>query len=172
MHISTALLPLLLPLTLAAHLRVLIPSSSTLPNPTTLPPSTTASLTTLSHIIKTPLRADNTFDFRNVSTGSYLLDIHCATHAFAPLRVDVHDGLKLQDGQVRDVANVEVWGTFRGNEWGNKGEVVAVRDVDGDGEGKVWGFEVRVAGGKEYFLERSGCEFLSPLMGGLDGSGC
>jgi hypothetical protein len=92
-----------------------------------------------------------------VSTGSYLLDIHCATHAFAPLRVDVHDGLKLQDGRVKDVANVEVWSTFRGNEWVNKGEVVLVSDLEGDGS--VWGFEARVGSGKEYFLERSGCEF-------------
>lgn len=58
---------------------------------------------------------------------------------------------------MKDVAAVEVWGTFRGNEWGNKGEAVKVQDVNGDG--KVWGFEVRVGAGKEYFLERSGCEF-------------
>ena len=58
---------------------------------------------------------------------------------------------------MKDVAAVEVWGTFRGNEWGNKGEVIKVQDVDGDG--KVLGFEVTVGGGKEYFMERSGCEF-------------
>jgi hypothetical protein len=154
MYISVALLPLLGPLALAAHLRVLIPSSVSLPNPSVLPPSTTASLTTLSSIIKTPLRFDNTFDFRNVSSGSYLLDVHCATHAFAPLRVDVHDGLN-QEGQVSEAATVEVWQTFRGNEWGNKGEAIAVQSMDGE---KVWGFEARVGGGKEYFMERSGCE--------------
>jgi hypothetical protein len=163
MHISAALLPFLLPFSLAAHLRILIPASQSLPNPTILPPTTTATLTTLSSVIKTPLRADNTFDFRNVSTGSYLLDIHCATHTFAPLRVDVHDGLKLKDGHVKDVSVVEAWGTFRGNEWGNKGEVVNVQDVDGDG--KVWGFEVRVGGGKEYFLERSGCRLPLSRIG-------
>lgn len=60
---------------------------------------------------------------------------------------------------MKDVAAVEVWQTFRGNEWGNKGEVVQVQDVNVDG--KVYGFEVRVGGGKEYFLERSGCEYTS-----------
>ncbi|KAG0647865.1 ER membrane complex subunit 7, partial [Hyphodiscus hymeniophilus] len=106
-----------------------------------------------------PLRLDNTFDFRNVSTGSYLLDIHCATHEFAPLRVDVHDGIKLQDGAVENVATVEVWGTFRGNEWGNKGEAVPVVMH----EGGVWVFEGNAAGVKEYFMERGGFSPLSLL---------
>jgi hypothetical protein len=72
--------------------------------------------------------------------------------------VDVHSDA-VKEGSEK-VAPVEVWGTFRGNEWGNKGEVVNVQDVDGDG--KVWGFEVRVVGGKEYLLQRSGCEFCLP----------
>jgi hypothetical protein len=60
-----------------------------------------------------------------------------------------------QEGQVSEAATVEVWQTFRGNEWGNKGEAIAVQSMDGE---KVWGFEARVGGGKEYFMERSGCE--------------
>lgn len=101
---------------------------------------------------------DNSFDFRNVTTGSYLLDVHCATHSFAPLRVDVHPEVKPQDGAVNDVAPVEVWGTFRGNEWENKGEVVDVQKLDGDG--RIWGFEVKVTGVKEYYMTRGGCELL------------
>ncbi|TVY84511.1 hypothetical protein LSUE1_G000636, partial [Lachnellula suecica] len=118
MHISTLLPLLLAPLALSTHLRIAIQPTALLPNPSVLPPSTTASLTTLSSIHRAPLRVDNTFDFRNVSSGSYLLDVHCHTHAFAPLRVDVHEG---------DVKEVEAWGTFRGNEWANKGEAAVVR---------------------------------------------
>jgi hypothetical protein len=155
MHISTLIPVLLAPLSLCAHLRLTIPSTNILPNPSVLPPSTTASLNTLSHHLTAPLRVDNTFDFRNVSTGSYLLDIHCHTHAFLPLRVDVHDG------GLEAASKVEVWTTFRGNEWGNKGESVVVREVEKEGVkgmgSQVWGFDVRVQAGKEYFLVRSGC---------------
>jgi hypothetical protein len=146
MHISTLLLALLpLSPSLAARLRVTIPSSTLLPNPSILPPTTSATLTTLGSVISAPLRLDNTFDFRNVSSGSYLLDVHCHTFAFKPLRVDVHSGAE---------EKVEIWGTFRGNEWSNRGEVVEVKTAAG-----VWEFEVRVAQAKEYFLERSGCKY-------------
>jgi hypothetical protein len=93
-----------------------------------------------------------------VSTGSYLLDVLCHTHFFAPLRVDVHEGIKLKSDKsgVEDVAEVLVWGTFRGNEWGNKGEVVAVKEVKG--KVGVWGFEDPARGVKEYYIERAGCE--------------
>jgi len=65
--------------------------------------------------------------------------------------------VKGQNGETTTV--VEVWGTFRGNEWGNKGEAVSIT-ADSDG---VWGFEGRVLGGKEYFMERSGFSPLSLL---------
>lgn len=101
-----------------------------------------------------------------MSSGSYLLDIHSHTHVFAPLRVDVLDGL---DGLRADKESgvvggeeVEVFGTYRGNEWSNKGEKLAVKEVDG--RGGVWGFDVRVLGGKEYLVTKTGCEFaLSAL---------
>ena len=54
---------------------------------------------------------------------------------------------------------MNVWGTFRGNEWGNKGEIVSVTEL-GDG---IWGFEVKAAGAKEYLIERQGCQYLSIL---------
>ncbi|KAJ9641929.1 hypothetical protein H2199_005143 [Coniosporium tulheliwenetii] len=44
---------------------------------------------------------------------------------------------------------VQVWQTFRGNEWDNKGEVRGV------GRGRVVA-EVRAVAGKEYYQERSG----------------
>jgi hypothetical protein len=75
------------------------------------------------------------------------------------LRVDVHSG----EGKGEE--KVEVWGTFRGNEWSNKGEVYEVREVSKEGvdgkSGKVWGFEGKVAAPKEYLMERSGCEYPS-----------
>ena len=162
MHKPTLLSILLAPLALAAHIRVTVPASTALPNPAVLPPSTSATLTTLSQVLTAPLRADNTFDFRNVSAGSYLLDVHCHTHSFAPLRVDVHEGVKLENGQARAVEEVEVFGTFRGNEWSNKGPVLDVTgEVADEGGRRVWGFMVGVQGEKKYLMERSGCK-VSP----------
>jgi hypothetical protein len=149
MHFQSSLVALLAPLTLAAHLRVQIPSAPALPHPSNLPSSTTATLTTLFAHFSAPLRVDNTFDFRNVSTGSYLLDIKCPTHGFMPLRVDVHD---TEGGEQK----VEAWGTFRGNEWSNKGEVSSVTQAGG-----IWSVDARVQGPKEYLQERSGCEYYN-----------
>lgn len=160
MHLSPLPALLLLPVALATHLRISVPSTPLLQQPSTLPPSTHATLTTLSHHYSVPLTVSNTFEFRNVSSGSYLLDIHCPTHFFLPLRVDVHEGLKLKsDGSAVDnVAEVAAWGTFRGNEWGNKGEVVSVKEVEG--KVGIWGFEVPARAVKDYYIERAGCEFF------------
>jgi hypothetical protein len=152
MHISNLITLFSLPLALAVHhIRISVPSSQQLQHPNTLPASTHATLTTLSKAYSAPLRSDNTFDFRNVSSGSYLLDVHCHTHAFAPLRVDVRD---VTPDVVGDDQEVQVWGTFRGNEWSNKGEVVQAHRGDG-----IWTFDVKVQGGKDYFIERQGCKF-------------
>ncbi|TEA16597.1 ER membrane protein complex subunit 7 [Colletotrichum sidae] len=135
---ALALLPTTL---LAASLTLQIPSSAALPNPYTLPPSTRATLSTLDAAFSAPLSISNTFVFRNLSApGSYLVDVHCATHAFAPLRLDV-----AADGAL------SAWETYRGNDWDNKGEVYAAKDF----EGGTRGFEVRVLGAKNYFVERS-----------------
>lgn len=113
------------------------------PNPFLLPPSTHATLSSLHRRLDAPLTVVNTFSFRNVSADSYLLDVHCATDTFQPLRVDVGE-----DGAVK------VWETFRGNEWGNKGEAVPVKS---EGE-TARGFSVKALGGKIFFLERPACE--------------
>ena len=65
--------------------------------------------------------------------------MHCATDAFRPLRVDV-----AADGGVR------AWETFRGNEWGNRGEALDVQDGRG--------VELRALGRKNYFMERPKCK--------------
>lgn len=135
-----------------------VPASHALPNPRSLPPSTHATLVSLG-LGPAPayLTPSNAFVFRNVSEGSYLLDVHCATHAFAPLRVDV---LPLSAGDVGSGKaeeeqgpaglRVRAWETFRGNDWDNKGEALGA-------SGRL---EVRVLGPKAFFMERSSCEFL------------
>ncbi|KAK6226368.1 hypothetical protein QIS74_02415 [Colletotrichum tabaci] len=136
-------------LALAASLTLSIPSSPALPNPYTLPPSTRATLSALGASFSAPLSVKNTFVFANVTApGSYLVDVHCATHAFAPLRLDV-----AADG------SLAAWETYRGNDWDNKGEVYAAKDFEGGGRG----FEVRVLGGKNYFVERSKFSVLTIL---------
>lgn len=62
--------------------------------------------------------------------------------------------MDVTDGNVAGAAGegVEAWGTFRGNEWGNKGEAAMV-----EREKEVWIFAVRALGGKEYLVQRVGC---------------
>lgn len=137
----------------AASLTLSIPSSQALPNPYTLPPSTHATLSSLGETFSAPLSVKNTFVFHNLtgggsgsaSAGSYLVDIHCATHAFAPLRLDV-------DAE----GGLAAWETYRGNDWDNKGEAYAAKEFEGGAKG----FEVRVLGQKNYFVERSKCEYF------------
>lgn len=49
---------------------------------------------------------------------------------------------------------VEAWETFRGNDWGNKGEVVGL-------EGGA--LRVKVMGPKAFFMDRSTCEYLAMI---------
>ncbi|GKT86569.1 hypothetical protein Ct61P_04419 [Colletotrichum tofieldiae] len=122
-------------LALAASLTLSVPSSPALPNPYTLPPSTRATLSALG--------ASFSARCRNVTApGSYLVDVHCATHAFAPLRLDPVG--------VGDVPRQRL---------DNKGEVYTAKDFEGGGRG----FEVRVLGGKNYFVERSKFSVLTIL---------
>ncbi|RDL38270.1 Uncharacterized protein BP5553_02610 [Venustampulla echinocandica] len=165
MRISSLLAVLLSTPVLSTHLLVNVPSSPQLLFPSTLPASTSATLTTLSHSYCAPLRADNTFSFRNVTSGSYLLDVHAHTHFFLPLRVDIHEPAHhtpptKKTDPATTTPEVEVWGTFRGNEWANKGEVVAVKKIVEQGK-EVWTFDAKPAAGeKEYFIVRQG---FSPL---------
>ncbi|RYP52593.1 hypothetical protein DL768_002243 [Monosporascus sp. mg162] len=114
-----------------------------LPNPHALPPGdrTRATLTRLGASYAAPLSAAGTFVFRNVTPGSYLADVHSATHGFAPLRVDVD---ATPEGQTR---GVRAWETFRGNAWEHRGEEVRRTAA-------VGAFPVRVLGKKVFFVER------------------
>jgi len=70
-------------------------------------------------------------------------EILCRDWNFWPLRVDV-------DGS--EEGKIEIWQTFRGNEWENKGERM------GGGVGDVR-IEARAAGEKGFYEGRGGCEF-------------
>ncbi|KAL6796034.1 hypothetical protein GGI42DRAFT_345305 [Trichoderma sp. SZMC 28013] len=117
------------------------------PNPFLLGPSTHATLSSLHKRLEAPLTTVNTFNFHNVTADSYLLDVHCATEAFHPLRVDVGE-----DGEVK------AWETYRGNEWANKGEEVQVKS-----EGASRGISVKGAGSKIFFVERPAFSVFSIL---------
>lgn len=89
-----------------------------------------------------------------MSEGSYLVDVHSLTHAFAPLRLDVLSlqvGGEPEKGKATPTTNLKVvaWETFRGNDWDNKGEAVAVTD------GLL---EMRLRFAKSFYMERSSCE--------------
>jgi len=145
----------LLPLALSAattSITIQIPTTGSLPNPYALPPSTHGTLSATGTFRRSaPLSAANTVVFHNVSAGSYLLDVHCATHAFAPLRVDVVPAVAGTgpDAAAGDPLDVLAWETYRGNDWDNKGEQLQL----GGGENR---FEARVLGPKRYYMERSG----------------
>lgn len=124
---------LLLPVSLAAHLTLLLPS---LP---ALPPSTHATLFTHNLTLTASLRRSNTFSFANLPSGSYLCEVFCRDYSFSPLRVDVDTSGK-----------VEAWQTFRGNEWDNRGERL--------GAGSELVVEVKGAAQKGFYEGRGGCE--------------
>ncbi|KAL2265639.1 hypothetical protein VTJ83DRAFT_6739 [Remersonia thermophila] len=145
-----------------------------LPNPHLLPASTLATLSAPGLSFAAPLSADNAFVFPAVNaSASYLAEVHCQTHAFVPLRLDVEvvaaaaagkkaggageGGEAAGGGKAAPTVRVRAWETIRGNDWGNKGEgVPAVREGEG-----AWALEARVLGGKWYFMERSTFSVLS-----------
>ncbi|KAJ6256611.1 hypothetical protein Dda_8476 [Drechslerella dactyloides] len=116
----TAMMTLLLPLLLlfpglisAVTVTGGIKPNNQLPSVSLLPPSTTVTLAgdRLEDSRSSHVFANGAFRFQDVKPGTYLLEVHCRTHLFPSFRVDVSpEGL------------VEVFGTFRGNEWNNKGE--------------------------------------------------
>jgi hypothetical protein len=157
----------------AAQFAIHIVPSPALPNPAVLPPSTHATLSTLARpaaaaaaaaAAAPPPHSDdsttayatarlspaNTLAFANISAGSYLVDVHCATHVFAPLRIDV-DAHGAVEG---------AWDTFRGNEWDNRGEsrlrAGGARAAAGEEGGVV--VDVRALGARNFFMERTKCE--------------
>ncbi|KAK7512578.1 uncharacterized protein IWZ02DRAFT_384875 [Phyllosticta citriasiana] len=122
--------------------------------PSLLGASTHATLHSAGPAMSAPLRRDNSFAFADVAPGSYLLSVHSRDYAFENLRVDVGVEKKAESGQEEVV---RAWQTFRGNEWDNRGE------KRGEGRGGRANLEVRVMGGKEYYIQRGGFSPLSFL---------
>ena len=134
----------------AARFMLHIPATQ-LANPSTLPSSTHATLQSSGPPQDAYITRSNTFNFNNVSAGSYLATVHCRDFAFEPLRIDVTLEEAVEgSGELKEV--VRAWQTFVGNEWDYKGE-----GRGHGGNGLV--IDVRPLGAKHYYQERVGCKF-------------
>lgn len=132
----------------AARFLLQIPNTVTL-NPSTLPSTTHATLQSSGPPLDAYLTRSNTFNFANVSAGSYLATVHCRDFQFEPMRIDVSVEEAVEgSGEMKEV--VQAWQTFLGNEWDNKGE-----SRGEGGNGLV--IESRVVATKYFYQERTGC---------------
>ena len=135
----------------AARFLLQIPNSP-LVNPSTLPSTTHATLQSSGPPLDAYLTRSNTFNFHNVSAGSYLATVHCRDFAFEPLRIDVVLEETVEgSGEHKEI--IRAWQTFLGNEWDNKGE------ARGEG-GNGLVIETRPAVFKYFYQERQGCKFV------------
>ena len=132
-----------------SNLTLILPSTDIWPNPSNLPPSTHATLYRRSATYSALLNQRNTFEFTDITPGSYLLNVHCRDLAFAPLRFDVDES----ENEAAKGDRLRAWQTFPGNAWGNKGE------LKGESNDGRLSLEVRPAGVKNYYAERAGCEY-------------
>lgn len=142
----------------AARLLLQIPNTA-LVNPSTLPSTTHATLQSSGPPQDAFLTRSNTFNFNNVSAGSYLAIVHCRDYAFEPLRIDVSVEEAVEgSGEKKEV--IRAWQSFLGNEWDNKGE-----SRGEGGNGLV--VEARPVGIKYFYQERQGCKLrdLQSMMG-------
>ncbi|KAL6172813.1 hypothetical protein ACJQWK_01958 [Exserohilum turcicum] len=154
MKTSFAALASFATLTSAARLLLQIPNTA-LVNPATLPSTTHATLQSSGPPLDAYLTRSNTFNFNNISVGSYLATIHCRDYAFEPLRIDVALEEAVEgSGEMKEV--IKAWQTFLGNEWDNKGE------IRGEG-GNGLVIEARPVGPKYFYQERQGFSPLSFL---------
>ncbi|KAF2128782.1 hypothetical protein P153DRAFT_367125 [Dothidotthia symphoricarpi CBS 119687] len=154
MRTSLATLTSLVSLSSAARFLLQIPTTN-LVNPSTLPSTTHATLQSSGPPLDAYLTRSNTFNFNNVSAGSYLAIVHSRDFAFEPLRIDVSVEEAVEgSGEKKDM--VRAWQTFFGNEWDNKGE-----SRGEGGNGLV--VEVKPVGQKWFYQERTGFSPLSFL---------
>ena len=152
MKTSLASLASFAALTSAARLLLQIPNTA-LVNPATLASTTHATLQSSGPPLDAYLTRANTFNFNNVSVGSYLATIHCRDYAFEPLRIDVTLEEAVEgSGEKKEV--IRAWQTFLGNEWDNKGE-----SRGEGGNGLV--IEAKPVGPKHFYTERQGCKFCT-----------
>jgi hypothetical protein len=136
-------------LTSAARLLLQIPNTA-LVNPSILPSTTHATLQSSGEPLDAYLTRSNTFNFNNVSAGSYLATVHCRDYAFEPMRIDVTLEEAVEgSGERKEM--IRAWQTFLGNEWDNKGE-----SRGEGGNGLV--VDARPVMAKYYYQERQGCK--------------
>ncbi|KAI8943436.1 hypothetical protein NX059_001446 [Plenodomus lindquistii] len=154
MKTSITALTSLVSLSSAARLLLQIPNTH-LVNPSVLPSTTHATLQLSGPPLDAYLTRSNTFNFNNVSAGSYLATVHCRDYAFEPLRIDVSVEEAVEgSGDKKEV--IRAWQTFLGNEWDNKGE-----SRGEGGNGLV--IEARPVMEKYFYQERQGFSPLSFL---------
>lgn len=122
--------------------------------------------------VSAPITAGGKLVFANVTAGSYLGEVHCATHIFSPLRVDVEE-----EGSAAEVDAsllvTRITETYRGNDWANQGEVMRrVLPVKANGAsdgvslsstGPTFLVAPLVLQTKSYYSERSSFDVLSLL---------
>lgn len=150
MKTSITALASLVSVSAAARLLLQIPNTH-LVNPSTLPSTTHATLQWSGPPLDAYLTRSNTFNFNNVTAGSYLATVHCRDYAFEPLRIDVTVEEAVEgSGDVKEV--IRAWQTFLGNEWDNKGE-----SRGEGGNGLV--IEARPMVEKYFYQERQGCRW-------------
>lgn len=148
MRPSVPALACLASLTSAARFVLHIPNTP-LVNPSSLPSTTHATLQASGPPQDVYITRSNSFNFNNVSVGSYLATVHCRDYVFEPLRIDVTLEEAVEgSGDKRE--KVQAWQTFIGNEWDNKGE-----SRGEGGNGLV--IEVHPRAPKQYYQERAGC---------------
>lgn len=144
----------------AAQLTFTIPTSPLLTNPSTLPPSTRATLYKHNNSLSVPLSRRNTFEFSDVSPGSWLFTVQCRDYAFGPLRVDVETTIGGDGDAEARREKVEVHQTFWGNEWRNKGERRGGAVAEPGAQARCI-VEVKAERAKDYYMERAGCAYHS-----------
>lgn len=130
-----------------------LPPTQILTQPQTLPPSTHARLTSSNTSLTAPFRRNSRFVFPSIPAGSYLCDVWAHEHVFVPMRVDVSKN-----------GGIEVWQTYRGNEWSNTGEKLGAAPGRADGSGDV---ELEVVIGtlsvRDFYEKRGGFNPMSLL---------
>ena len=150
MQIQNLVAVLLSPSVLASVLQINLPSH--LPP---LPPATHAILRTPNiPLLTTPITTRNGFVFRNLTVGSYNLDIACREYDFekgVSVVVEEGGGVRVWRGPILIAGKVEE--EMRADHEQNEGK--------GRGKEEV---EIRVVRRREWREERGGCEFCpSPL---------
>lgn len=175
-RILQTLLLSLTPIAQAAELTINLGSSSLLPNPSTLPASTHATLLSPDgQLYNARLTRTNSLIFKNLSLGSHLLTIYSPAIVYPPFRVDVDNkseepsttqtdplaptsSASAADTTGSSLQTIQVYQTFRANEWSNKGPRLGVSNT-----GQLI-LTILPSARKEFYQKRGGFNILSFFM--------